>query len=184
MHTLDDLEEALAENVDLTALWNELNDPTMRERYGLTEEDRYELTEHGEVVLTPRPTFWHQALIAAVMGQITDQLGGVALPEAPIRTRIGVRCPDVVWMPADRRAELRTAGPLQDAPPLVVEVLSPSNSKAEIAYKMLGYLGSGVSEVVIVARNGKITYCRTDGEHAHSVFGLQLALAPNLLTDN
>lgn len=92
----------------------------------------------------------------------------------------GVRRPDVVWLPAERKTETQIAGPMQTVPPLVVEVLSPGNRKAEIQHKTQAYLNSSVREVVIIARNGKVTYHRRDGAHTESALGLELKLPPDL----
>jgi Uma2 family endonuclease len=61
-------------------------------------------------------------------------------------------------------------------PPLLVEVLSPGNRKAEMAHKIQVYLESGAQEVVVIQLNGGIRFHRHDGVHEESSFGLQLVL--------
>jgi Uma2 family endonuclease len=69
--------------------------------------------------------------------------------------------------------------PLQ-APPLVVEVLSPRNRQTEMNHKIQGYLGSGVKEVIVIGLTGAIEYYRQDGVHTSSVFNVTLSLPPHL----
>ncbi len=71
-------------------------------------------------------------------------------------------------------------GPLETAPPLVVEVLSPGNRVAEISYKVRAYLEFGVEEAIVVKRDGKIVYHRQDGQHSRSDLKVQLNLPAEL----
>ena len=139
--------------------------------------DRYELTEHGELVMSPSPTNRHQRLCGLVATQLAQQLGGEAVVEPAVLTKnAGVRKPDVVWMPTARWNELTKDNDLLQAPDLVVEVLSPSNRRAEIAHKVRAYLASGITEVIVVALDGGIAFHRADGVHAQSAFSVKLDL--------
>ena len=159
---------SLLSPAELRSLWRELaadeNSP-----------DHYELTEHGELILSPRATNRHQAVIGAVQAQINRQLGEQATPEASVlTTTAGIRVPDIVWMPAARW--LKVADVIE-APELVVEVLSPGNRRAEIRHKIGAYLASGVREVVIVDTKGNIAFHHPgEAPAAASIFGLMLDL--------
>jgi hypothetical protein len=48
--------------------------------------DTYELTEHGELVMSPKPTNRHQLLCAEVAFQLRARLGGKAVVEATVLT--------------------------------------------------------------------------------------------------
>ena len=48
--------------------------------------DYYELTEYGELVLSPKPTNRHQRLCTEIAFQLRSQLGGEAVVEAAILT--------------------------------------------------------------------------------------------------
>jgi len=144
--------------------------------------DYYELTEYGELVLSPRAETNHQRLCAEIAFQLRNQLGGEAVGEAAVlTTTAGLRVPDVVWMPQDRWNELPRNAVLQ-APELVVEVLSPGNRKPEMNHKIQGYLGSGVKEVIVIGLTGKIDYIRQDGVHPTSMFNLTLSLPSQLFS--
>lgn len=145
--------------------------------------DSYELTEHGEIVMSPKPTNRHQVLCAKIILQLSAQLGPQAVPDAAILTNdAGIRVPDVVWMPEEKWDVVMTADGLLHAPDLVVEVLSPGNRETEINHKIHAYLASGVQEVIIVGLTGTIEYIRQDGVHATSKFNLNLTLPAQLFS--
>ena len=138
--------------------------------------DWYELTEHGELIMSPRPETRHQRICAYIAFQLQQQLGGEAVYEvAVLTTTSGIRVPDVVWMPQERWDTVSATGLLRD-PDLVVEVLSPGNRSTEINHKTQAYLESGVQEVIRVGLTGTIEYIRQDGAHPTSVFNLSLSL--------
>ena len=145
--------------------------------------DWYELTEHGELIMSPRPETRHQRLCTQIAFQLQAQLGGEAVVEAAVlTTTAGIRVPDVTWMPESTWKKLTTPEHLLEAPPLVVEVLSPGNRQKEINHKTQAYLASGVQEVILIGLTGTIEYVRQDGVHATSLFNLTLALPPQLFS--
>lgn len=166
-----------AEAIDLRAIWRALTeDPEA--------PDRAELTEFGEVIVSPLPANRHQLVIGLVVKQLSEQLGGYAIPDLAVLTKgAGVRCPDVAWLPEDRLSEALNVGPLESAPPLVVEVLSPGNYQAQIAHKIRAYLETGVQEVVVVGLLGEVTFHRRDGQHAESAMSVKFTL-PTPLFDH
>ncbi len=145
--------------------------------------DAYELTEHGELVMSPKPSNRHQVICAEILVQLWTQLGRKAVPDAAVLTHdAGIRVPDVVWMPEEKWEVVMTADGLLQAPDLVVEVLSPGNRTTEINHKTQAYLGSGVKEVIIVGLTGTIEYIHADGRHPTSAFPLTLALPAQLFS--
>ncbi|MDR4493714.1 MAG: hypothetical protein R3B74_04685 [Nitrospirales bacterium] len=65
--------------------------------------DWYELTEHGELVMSPRPKTRYQRICASLAFQNQQQLEGEAVYEvAVLTTTAGIRVPDIVWMPQER----------------------------------------------------------------------------------
>ncbi len=110
---------------ELRALWQQLGDDA-----SLVEP--YELTEHGEVVMSPRATTRHRIASSMIVVQLHQQLGPLAVTEAAVlTTTAGVRVPDVLWMPAHRWAGIVAGSePLVEAPELVVEVLSPAIARS------------------------------------------------------
>ena len=160
---------------ELTQWWAELAQDEQ-------SPDYYELTEYGELVLSPRAETPHQRICSSLVRQLSQQLGEEAVQEvAVLTTTAGIRVPDVVWMPQARWDQLPRNAVLQ-APELVVEVLSPGNRKPEMNHKIQGYLSSGVKEVVVIGLTGTIEYIRQDGMHTTSMFNLTLSLPPQLFS--
>lgn len=152
---------------ELTARWREL----LAGRPPL--EGRFELDEYGELVEMSPPQTPHQRIVRAFLLQIEAQLGGEALPGVGVLTAIGVRIPDLVWQP-----QWSAEDPATPAPAICVEVMSPDNTKREIAEKTAAYLAAGAREVIIVELSGRIRYFAADGEHDASTRGLRLELPP------
>ena len=158
---------------ELTQMWTSLAQDEQ-------SPDYYELTEYGELVLSPRAERSHQRICSSIVRQLSEQLGEEAVQEvAVLTTTAGIRVPDVVWMPQERWNNLPRDGALK-APDLVVEVLSPGNRKPEMDHKIHGYLGSGVKEVVVIGLTGTIEYYRQDGVHPSSSFNVTLSLPAHL----
>lgn len=152
---------------ELARRWNELQrDPSA--------PDFCELDEYGDVIVMNPPRKPHQRIVASLMQQIVQQLGGEVLPGIGVLTRIGVRVPDIVWQPQPTPDD-----PASPAPPLVVEVQSESNTRAELDAKVAAYLAAGAQEVVLVELSGRIRFFGPDGERAASALGLKLHLPPD-----
>ncbi len=149
---------------ELARRWNALQrDPSA--------PDFCELDEYGDLIVMNPPRKPHQRIVAALMQQIVQQLGGEALPGIGVLTRIGVRVPDIVWQPHPTPDD-----PASPAPPLVVEVQSDSNTRAELDAKVGAYLAAGAREVVLVELSGRIRFFGSEGERNASSLGLSLAL--------
>ncbi|GJL55322.1 MAG: hypothetical protein NPIRA02_24540 [Nitrospirales bacterium] len=167
-------------NADLLVSPKELTDRWAELAQDEQAPDYYELTEYGELVLSPRAETHHQRICSSVVRQLNRQLGDEAVQEVAVLTSTaGLRVPDVVWMPQERWDRLpRNA--ILEAPELVVEVLSPGNRKAEINHKIQGYLHSGIKEVIVIGLTGTIEYFRTEGVQSSSTFNITLSLPPQL----
>jgi Uma2 family endonuclease len=155
---------------ELRAFWHRLAaDPK--------SPDRYELTEHGELIVGQRPTNRHQTVASVVASQVQQQLvAGQAMHCLSVITPAGVRVPDVAWVPDDRRAEVLQQDPLERCLPFVAEVLSPGNLPFEVNHKAKAYLAAGAQEVLVVGLKGQLSFRRADGAHATSALGLRLEL--------
>jgi Uma2 family endonuclease len=158
---------------DLIRRWNELaNDPE--------SPDWFELNEFGELILTPKPTPKHQRVAFEVGVWLTTQLGPGAATDVSVLTDRGVRAPDVVWMPSERWVACKGQSPLQVVPDVCVEVLSPSNTREEIAMKTGAYLRGGAREVIVVGLRGEIEFFGAEGRRNASGLGIAIALPPEL----
>jgi Uma2 family endonuclease len=158
---------------DLVRRWNELaNDPE--------SPDWFELNEFGELILSPKPTSAHQIVAFEVGFQLTTQLGPRAATDISVLTDRGIRAPDVVWMPSERWAACKGQTPLQVVPDVCVEVLSPSNTRAEIAMKVGAYLRGGAREVIVVGLRGELEFFGPEGRREASGLGVVIALSEEL----
>jgi Uma2 family endonuclease len=116
------------------------------------EGDR--LCELIDGTLVEKPVGWDEAIIAAnlilELGTFVRSrgLGVVSGPDSTLRMAStgGVRLPDVAFVAAERLPKTRTPIPTL-APDLAVEVLSKSNTRAEMAQKLREYFGSGTRVV-------------------------------------
>lgn len=160
----------------LSQLWTEL---------GQNDQlpDWYELTEHGELIMSPKPSNRHQLLSTEIAFQLRTQLGGQAGVEvAVLTTTAGIRVPDVVWMPEEQWHVVNTNDGLVQTPDLVVEVLSPGNRPTQTNHKIQAYLASGIQEVIVVGMDGAIEFHHSDGMHPTSKLGVTLALPKHLFS--
>ena len=119
---------------------------------------KIELNEWGKIELTPPAPPIHGSFAFRVARLLDASLGGEASVECPVLTDIGVRVPDAVWVPEQRRQELRGRQPLQAAPEICVEVLSSSNTLEELTEKTKAYLVAGAREVTWVDPRGHLLH--------------------------
>ena len=68
------------------------------------------------------------------------------------------------------------ATPLPNAPEICIEVLSPSNTSAEMAGKIEAYLEAGAREVWLVQETGELEIHTADGRQTQFWLGVELSL--------
>lgn len=154
----------------LTLRWTEMmRDPTLRDL-----PYKIELNAWGSIEMSPT-SFQHshdQGYVAKELGAQLPQ--GEVLVELPILTDIGVRVPDVAWGSSAYMDAQRASTPVSRAPEICVEVLSPSNSEAEIREKTRAYLAAGAEEVWIISAEGSWHVFTTQGEQPASRYPVKL----------
>jgi Uma2 family endonuclease len=152
---------ALAEPLLMTVQQFDL----LPERKDVSEELHW-----GQFVTLSRPEAWHVKLqmkltellqpMAAEQGYVVVELPFRAVPE------YDVRAADVAVV-AKARWDEANEGYLAGAPELVIEILSPSNSKSQIREYAALCLANGCEEFWVVDyRNKTVTVTKKDG---HSV---------------
>jgi len=138
--------------------WLEIcSDPAFADR-----PERFEIDAAGQIVMSPPPGFDHRQRARAI-ANLLDQLypGEFATVEQAILTRDGqVRIADVVLLSQPQKCWLiaNPTSPLDAAPPVCVEILSPSNSAAEIDQKRALYFNAGATEVWICNLDGSMLF--------------------------
>ena len=119
---------------------------------------KIELNERGNIVMSPASNK-HGALQAAIvvaLSRIIDT--GKIVAECSVKTRLGVKVADVAWCSESFFREHGHETPYRQSPELCVEVVSPSNSKAEIDEKIDLFLAKGAKEVWICDENGRVSF--------------------------
>lgn len=119
------------------------------------EGKTYELDE-GELLMEPSPTFLHNRIrdrIARRLSEFVERRNlGEVIVEMDFRLSSDtVRNPDIAWITSDHLQRIDVnRSPVEGAPALAVEVISPSNSAQDTVKKTQQYLRAGCRSVWIV----------------------------------
>jgi Uma2 family endonuclease len=142
---------------DAIQRWQELlADPELARWPGRIETDRF-----GRVLMSPPPAFGHTRRTAKIIRLLLRLLpDGQAAADTPIKTLDGIKVTDAAWFSLQYWRELADQDPaaLERAPEICVEVLSPSNSPAEMDEKRALYFEAGAKEVWICGLDGKVSF--------------------------
>jgi Putative restriction endonuclease len=143
------------------ARWQELvDDPDLARWPGKIETDRF-----GRTVMSPPPAFGHVSYVGKIIRWLNELLpDGQAFADTPVLTPDGIKVPDATWISAEYSQQLEIQKPLvlERAPEICVEVLSPSNSLAEMKEKRALYFAAGAHEVWICGLDGKMGFYTPD----------------------
>ena len=120
---------------------------------------RLETDRLGRILMSPPPAFTHADRQGHIADFLKDLLpDGRTLPECPLSTADGVKSVDVVWLASARRELVERPVLLTTAPEICVEVLSPSNTQAEMDEKRALYFDAGASEVWVCNLDGSMSF--------------------------
>ena len=145
-------------------------------------EDVIQELHWGQVVHLARPKMKHTRLqnrlvdllrpLAAGWGTVGAEMPFRALPEYDLRGA------DVALVSRERWNATDEDGYLQGSPELVIEVLPPSNTKAEMREKAALYLSTGCVEFWVVdPKRRTVSITRRDGQNVSFGSGAQIHLA-------
>ena len=115
---------------------------------------KIELNKWGKIEMSPASNE-HGTVQFAVGKELDRRPGGRVLVECSIATSDGVRVADVAWISDERLRQMGQVTPYPRAPEICVEVMSPSNSWAEMEMKAALYLEAGAEEVWIAGLDGQ-----------------------------
>ena len=122
---------------------------------------RFEIVD-GEVIMSAGPHIYHQTISGNInepvrrfvrenkLGRVWYAPVDVIVQLVPLR----VRQPDLLFISSEGAATIQD-GRVHGGPDLVVEILSPSNSRADIEAKFADYARIGVRECWLVAPQGR-----------------------------
>ena len=145
----------------------------------------YELDE-GELLMEPSPALRHNLIRQRIALKLTQflELKNLGIVVEEMDFRLGpdiVRNPDVAFITSEH---LKTVdldrSPVDGAPALAVEVISPSNSAQDMAKKTQQYLTAGCKIVWIVYPSLRLVEIHTPSG-LHQVREPELIQAENLL---
>ena len=117
---------------------------------------RYDIVD-GVMIMAPSPTLRHQTILRQLflllnrfvaehqLGEVWFAPLDILVQRAPLRTTQ----PDLLFVSNERSEILGDI--IEGAPDLVVEILSPNNSRADIQAKLGDYAGLGVRECWLVS---------------------------------
>jgi len=133
------------------------------------ETQRVETDRHGHLVLSPWAVARHGIYQSEVISLFARLLpGGRSITECPVSTSDGVKLVDAAWMSRQRFDPMREFTVFEKAPEICVEVLSPSNTRAEMEEKRALYFEIGCEEFWTVAATGKVRFFAPDGAELDS----------------
>ncbi len=119
-----------------------------------TEGPRYELDE-GTLVMLPSPSWWHNRIRDRIARQLEDFVASKKLGQVTVETEFRLlvdtaRTPDVAFVTRERFSKINIyRSPVEGAPDLAVEVLSPGNRRDDMTRKIGQYLDAGCRSVWI-----------------------------------
>ena len=152
--------------MDTLSAWSRaLRDPSLRDL-----PYKIETNEYGQLVMSPqKPKHGHlQFRVANLLDDLMDRPGRASV-EFAVETPKGVKVPDAVWVSEERwNAMGADAEASTVAAEICVEVLSRSNTKAEIDEKRGLYFERGAVEVWTCDMDGRIRFFHRDGERPAS----------------
>ena len=155
------LPEAVDQHAFNHRRWEELLESGEMAGY---ETQRVETDRHGHLVLSPWAVARHGIYQSRVVFLLQTLLpGGIAMTECPVSTSDGVKLVDAAWMSRQRFDPMREFTVFEKAPEICVEVLSPSNTRAEMEEKRALYFEIGCEEFWTVAATGKVRFFAPDG---------------------
>jgi Uma2 family endonuclease len=141
--------------------WQErLADPEFARLPFKIETDRF-----GRVLMSSPPAFDHTRFVAKIIRLLSTLLPeGQVVAETPVLTPDGVKVTDAAWFSSAYWEELENQRPpaLKRAPEICIQILSPSNSPAEMTEKRALYLAAGAREVWLCGSHGNIDFYAPD----------------------
>lgn len=131
-------------------------------------EQRIETDRFGHVIMSPCAGGWHGAMEGDLCFRLRSLLGGMSVAECPISTSDGVKLADVGWYSADRFEKVKESLAFPIAPEICIEVLSPSNTPAEMEMKRRLYHEAGCLEFWTCDQSGTVLFLDAENGKALS----------------
>ncbi len=124
---------------------------------------KIELNEWGKIVMTPASNLHGNLQVKIAMKLMLLLKEGEVSAEVSIQTSKNVKVADVAWASADFISQHGFETPYSMAPEICVEVISPGNTKGEMAEKRELYLAKGAKEVWLCSESGEMKFFTYEG---------------------
>ncbi|OED41473.1 hypothetical protein AB833_09635 [Chromatiales bacterium (ex Bugula neritina AB1)] len=136
---------------------------------------KIELNKYGKILMSPASNHHRriQGRLSALLWNNMPQ--GEIITECSVSTSDGVKVAHVVWASTAFITEHGYTTPYNKSPELCVEIVSPSNSRQEMAQKTELYLAKGAQEVWVVYEGTMVEIFDHSGKREHSQFSQGLA---------
>jgi Uma2 family endonuclease len=125
---------------------------------------KIELNKWGKILMSPASNNHGIRQSDIVIELYNSKKSGQIITECSVKTPQGVKVADVAWASDEFMDEHGDKTPYTVAPEICVEVISPSNSKAEMQEKIKLYLEQGALEVWLCNQKGEISYYSHTGK--------------------
>lgn len=124
---------------------------------------KIEQNRFGQIVMSPAKTrhAMRQGKLITLLQSLVAE--GIVFPGCPIQTTDGVKVADVVWCSAERQTLIENEVACPVAPELCIEILSGSNTVAEMEEKRQLYLAAGAQEVWLLDQDGEFEFFDAGG---------------------
>ena len=142
---------------------------------------KFETNRWGKIEMSPatnRHGFF-QILIAKWLLEFAPD--GHPIAECSIQTADGVKVADVAWASAEFLQRHGIANPYPEAPEIVIEILSPSSTLAEMEEKKELYFARGAREFWICQEDGGMRFYNNHVQLAASALALDFPARVELL---
>jgi Uma2 family endonuclease len=137
---------------------------------------KIELNQWGKIEMTPASNK-HGRYESKISFLLQNQLpNGETITECAIDTAKGVKVADVAWCSEEFIKKHGFQTPYPEAPEICVEIVSPSNAKAEMQEKIRLYLDQGAKEVWLVYEDGRVEFYDRTGALPRSGFNVSVSL--------
>ena len=137
---------------------------------------KIELDEWGKIIMCPVKLYhsFFQGEIEFLLRTLLQN--GKALPECAIKTTKGTKVADVAWVSNQLWQAIKHEADASIAPEICVEVISASNTEAEMLEKKALYFGAGAKEVWIYWENELVEFFNANGQIEQSGYGVAVKL--------
>ena len=125
---------------------------------------KIELNRWGKIEMSPAKNIqgiYQSELVRALYQQFSS---GKVITECGVQTKDHVKVADVAWISSERYTQVAHEIAYSQAPEICIEVVSPSNTHQEMAWKMGLYFAAGAQECWLCNEQGELSFFSPQGQ--------------------